>query len=325
MAAAGRAQQRGAALRVRRIDRESQIQQAAHRVGVADHRRRRQVGGSQRAARQRPATPVQPIGQIAAAAGQRHTQRSLAVGGAGIRTCALGDQLAQRKLAAQCGGQVQRGHAVAVAGFAIHADVQQAVQQSRPTQPHCQRQRRVAQRRSREGIGAAFQQIAGELFQSTPDLLAARAGVEEARQSTGTRRRGRAAQQHLHRGHGFAATRQQCEQRRVAGRIQRVHIRALCQQPLQARRRQSDFGIVQQRAQLLARRQPGQRREFGAGAIRMQPIPQQRDRRAIRRRLIVVAGTHRRRQRIGSSSAETIAQRPASAARSTARRPCASG
>lgn len=85
MAATGRTQQRGAALRIDGVDRQAEIDQATHRIGVADHRGRRYIRLAQAAVRQRPDAPVQPVGQVAAADRQRHAQWGLPVGSARFR------------------------------------------------------------------------------------------------------------------------------------------------------------------------------------------------------------------------------------------------
>ena len=73
VATAGGAQQTCAALGIDRIGGEAQFEQAPHRIGIAGHRRGDQVGRTQRAPGQLPATPIEPVGQVTAAAGQGHT------------------------------------------------------------------------------------------------------------------------------------------------------------------------------------------------------------------------------------------------------------
>ena len=196
VAAPGCAQQAGAALGIDRVDREPQFQQAPHRVGIAGHRRGGHVGRAQGAPRQRPAAPVQPVGQVATATGQGHAEGGLAIGRARLRRGALGDQPAQGRFAAQRGGQVQGGHAMAIAGLAVDPGLQQRFEQAQPAQAHGQRQRRItavgqrplARQRGGEGIGATVEQVQGQLLVAAPGLVALHAGGQEAGQSAGTGR-----------------------------------------------------------------------------------------------------------------------------------------
>ena len=231
MAAAGRAQQRGAALVVDGIDRQAEVEQAAHGIGVADDRRGRHVVGEQRAVRQRPAAPVEPVGEVAAARRQRDAERRLAIGGEQVRRRALRDQPLQHRLAAERGGQVQRAHAVAVARIEVDADREQALDQSRPAQPHRQRQRRVAGGGGGERVGAAFEQVQRAGFESARGVVAGRAGAEEAREpaAAGGRHAARAAapQRRQRRARrGRAAANSGVSPRRVADRRDRRLARA---------------------------------------------------------------------------------------------------
>ena len=54
------------------------------------------------------------------------------------------NQQLQRRFATKRRGQVQGTHAMAVARIGIHAECDQAFDQGHPTQPHRQRERRVA-------------------------------------------------------------------------------------------------------------------------------------------------------------------------------------
>src|SRR5690606_15679351 len=97
----------------------------------------------------------------------------------------------------------------------------------------------IATGRRREDVGAAFDQLQRELLQSTPGLVLAHAGFEEARQAAGAGRRGTAAQQRLRRGQDGCPAAEQLQQHGVATLLARVRIAAVEQQPLDAGDRKS--------------------------------------------------------------------------------------
>jgi hypothetical protein len=165
MAAAGRAQQGRAALRIDGIERQAEVEQPAHRVGIAAHRRRRQVGIGQRTARQGPDPPVEPVGQIAPAAGQGHAERRLAIGRTHVGRGAMQEQALQCGLAAQRRSQMQGGHAAAVTGFDVGAAFEQAPLQAGPPQADGQSEAGVAFGRCGKHVRAAFEQVQCQLFQ----------------------------------------------------------------------------------------------------------------------------------------------------------------
>ncbi|MNI62114.1 hypothetical protein D3C73_1174200 [compost metagenome] len=138
MATAGSTQQRGAALRINGVDGKAQIIQTTHGIDVAGHRGGRQIAFAQSPARQRPDPPVQPVGQIATTDRQRHAQRRLPIGSTRFGRGTVLHQQLQGTFARQCGGQMQRGHAMAFACFAVHAGGEQGLLQAQPTQAHRQ-------------------------------------------------------------------------------------------------------------------------------------------------------------------------------------------
>ena len=179
---------------------QAEVEQATHRIGVADDRGGRHVAGLQRAPGQRPAAPVEPVGEIAAArrpaprrAASGHRRRACPA----MAPCAI--SVFNAGFAAERGGQVQRGHAVAVAGIEIDAVREQPLDHAHPAQAHRERQRRIAGGRGAQRIGAAFEQFQRELFQAASGLVAVRAGGEEARQAAAAGRRHRVPQQRLQR------------------------------------------------------------------------------------------------------------------------------
>ena len=70
--------------------------------------------------------PVQPVGQVTATDRQRHAQWRLTVGGTCFRRGTVLHQQLQRAFAGQGGGQMQCGHAMAVARFAIDTGLSRA-------------------------------------------------------------------------------------------------------------------------------------------------------------------------------------------------------
>lgn len=232
VAATGRTQQCGAALRVEGVDRQTEVDQATHRIGIAGHCGSRHIRFAQRAARQRPDAPIQPAGQIAAADRQRHAQRGLPIGSARFRRGAVFDQQFQRGVAAQRGGQMQRRHAVAVARFAVHAMFQQPLLQAQPTQPHRQRQRRIVGSRRSERVGTTFEQLERELFQPARCRVVLHAGAQQPGQTTGTRWRDAMPQQRLQGRHRLHAAREQREHRHIAAGVAHFGIGAVAEQPV---------------------------------------------------------------------------------------------
>ena len=128
VAAAGGTQQGRAALRVDTVDREAERHEADDRAEIASHRRSRQIPWLQRASRQFPGAPVQPFGEVAAAAGQGRAVRRLAVGGPRIRRCAVADEALDHGLMATSDGQVERRVAACVALRRVDAALQQCVE-----------------------------------------------------------------------------------------------------------------------------------------------------------------------------------------------------
>ncbi len=280
VAATGRTQQRGAALGIDGIHRQTEVDQASHRIGIASHRGRGHVRFAQRTAWQRPDPPVQPVGQIAPADRQRHAQRGLPVGSACFRRGALLDQQFQRGIAAQRGGQMQRGHAMAVARFAVHAVFQQPLLQAQPAQPHGQRQRRIASCRRRKRGGAAFKQFHCELLQPARCRIVLHAGAEQPGQATCTGRRHAVTQQHLQRWHRLHATREQRKHRHVAAGIAHFGIGAVAQQPVHRIGVERQMRVVQQATEFVRAAQSRQRVQAIALA-ELQAFAQQHQRRAI--------------------------------------------
>ena len=297
MTAAGRAQQRRAALRVHHIHVEAQHQQAPHGVGIAGHGGGGQVFRLQRATRQRPATPVQPVGDIAPSAGQRHAQRGLAIGRTHAGVGAVAHQRAQRGFAPQRGAQMQGGHAATISRIQVDAGQHQRFQQPHPAQPHHQRQRRITFCRSGKWIGAALQQFQPQLLKPTRAMIAPHAGREEARQPTGTGRRHVMTQQRAQRLDRTRPPGQQGEHGRITqralavGALAHIGVRAMRHQPVDPFRSDRNLIVQQQSAELVR----GQQRHQFVQPIQFrfaQAIAQQRQRRAVRHLVLTVLGAH---------------------------------
>ncbi len=178
---------------------------------------------------------------------------------------------------------MQGGHAVAVAGFAVDATLEQGVLQAQPTQAHRQRQRRIAGAGMGEGIGTALEQFECELLLPARAAVVLDAGAEETGQSAGTGGRDAVAQQHVQGRQGIDAARQQRKQRHIAAGVAHFRIGAVAQQPVDGVRVQGQVRVVQQLAELARRAQPGQGGQ-AIGAAELQALAQQHQRRAVEHR-----------------------------------------
>ena len=186
MAAAGRAQQGAAALAVHRVHRQPQVQQATHRLGIADDRRGRDIGGLQGAPGQAPTAPVQPRGEVATPGRQREAEGRLPVRRTTVACRARGHEALQRLLAPQRGRVVERGHATPIASIQVDAESEQAFEQPRPAQAYREHQRRFAGSGCAEWIRPALHQLEREGLRARS--LRGRACRQEGRQSAATGR-----------------------------------------------------------------------------------------------------------------------------------------
>ena len=230
MTATGRAQQRGAALRIGGIDRQAEVEQATHRIGFADDRGRRQVRRLQRTTGQRPAAPVEPVGEVATARRQRDAERRLPVGGAQVRarrrvrsapSAPLRDRARRPGATRSCRGGSR--------AFEIDADARAGVRRTRrPAQAHRQRQRRIAGRRGartdRRRVRAVPARAVPARDRRDRSARTRRGSAPDRRRRPATRR-GAAAPAAA--GSGDRTAREQREHRRVAEAIARCRHRRL--------------------------------------------------------------------------------------------------
>ena len=159
MAAAGGAQQCGAALRVGGVNRKSQLQQAMQGGQVACNGGGRQVAGPQPSARQFPAAPFQPFGKIPASAGQGNPQGRQTVGRPPVGRGPGCDQHPRFGQAAFVGGVVQGAQAARVAGGRVCTEVEQLLQKPAPAQAGGEQHGWLAGRTVAEWIRPASQQF----------------------------------------------------------------------------------------------------------------------------------------------------------------------
>ncbi len=235
MAAAGGAQQRGASLGIGRIDRKPQVEQALHRFQIAGDGRGRQVDGLQGSSGQRPASPFEPMAQVVATGGERHSQRGLAVRRAQVRQRAGTDHGAHRGFATERRGDVDRRLAARITAVGIHALRQQGFEQALPAEADGQHDRGILARHRAEGIGAALEQRQRGLLGAARDVLAALAGNQETRQPAAAANRLAAIEQALQRRLPVAAAIEQLEQDAVVPLAIQVCRRAVPAEPVECR------------------------------------------------------------------------------------------
>ncbi len=225
MAAAAGTQQRRAALRIDGVEREAQIEQTLHRIGIATLRGGHQIGIAQRTTRQAPLRPIHPARQMRAAKRERQSTRSLAIGRACRRLCTLYDQAPHGGLIVKLAGQHQCRGAVKITGFRIGTARQQRIEQAMPFQAQGLQQRRATIGIGGERIGAALQQCERDLLGIGPGIGMQQRGIEITRQTPGPHRH-RTTRQHCVQGRICA--RPECEQmpdQRHAIAIERIRIK----------------------------------------------------------------------------------------------------
>ena len=159
MSAAGGAQQWRCALCVGDIDGKSETEQFADRRHVAARRRGQQVVVAQRAKRQLPCMPVEPLLQRRFGTRERQPHRRFAVGGGDIGIRAGADQQfdhVDRDVFRQRQTGEQRRAAEMIARVRIESARQQLAREGDAARADAQRERAGAGGIGREDIGAAF-------------------------------------------------------------------------------------------------------------------------------------------------------------------------
>ncbi len=164
----GGVQERGRAIAVDRVYRQSEFEQFANGFGIAGRRRRDHVDRAQWSAWQFPARPIQPALQVRLSTRQGQTQWRFVIGGAHFRIGARTQQRLDQCFACglRCGQRgKQRRAPVPVAHPHIGASRQQRIAQPRPSVRQRQGQGRASLAVGAKCLCPAFQHAQCERFQ----------------------------------------------------------------------------------------------------------------------------------------------------------------